>query len=643
MTTRMTKKSGYESYDGTRKELIDIVDRLGGVVETIGQHTLVKTVDELRERVAGDTFQVLFLGAFNAGKSTMINAMLGDQALPSGGEPTTGVLSTVRWADSARAVLYPLDRQSVGGLDMAHPFPADVADLERHITACCASREANKWGMAEVYWPLEICRLGVNIVDSPGFDSDADQSEITLRLMNKADAVVFVFSALQALTSAERAVVDHDLRMFKHANMFAVVNRINELDDDDEDDDRAEVLEDLRGRMKEYWALCVDRVTFVNAGDALKGRQQGTPQLVIESGLPEFEQKLEDFLTEDRGRLKIVPPATQVQRIVHEARSAIDGVFTLLDKTIEDLTAVYERQIGPLSVLREERLEIGRSIENHMADTRSQVEEAARQMLVAAADSCPDWAQEIDRENKATYNPIKMRNDAAAATAEEIGAGLSDRILQHAEDWHRGQLADMVAARMSDLEQQVGDRLAAFDARLDEIRSALLSAGGSTDQCTPAGAQAGSTIMVRELIAQPVLAMGLALTGFGPGALVTAVFKMSAFKSPEDMSRFNDQIVDAVAAGVATKLRDEAADIARAVADQVHAELDRQRLDVDHRLAAPIAALHEQVQFALAQRDRTKESSGQERSRLAAHRQALDEVDRRAAAIVDGWARAMPG
>ena len=650
----MPGKTGYEQFNGIRKELVDIVGHLTDVVDDIGNQSLRTTIDELRDRVMTDTFRVLIAGEFNAGKSTTVNALLGEKMLPSGGTPTTAVICVVRWGDQPSAVLYQTDKKTADGVDPT-PVRIEVTELENYVTVGAPAGGVNRWGLAEVYWPLEFCRQGVEIIDSPGLNDSADHSRITLDYVNKADAVVFVFSALQALTVEERKVVDQQLKIFSHDSMFCLVNRINQVEDDDE---VVKVIADLRARMNEYWGLGEDRVFFVNSSGALRGRRLGQPALVEESGLPAFERSLERFLAADRGRAKILPSAIQVQAITAQGRAYIDEVLRLLDKDVAALTAEYERQRGPLDSLRKDRELIDRSIAHHLDGTRSMIEESAHRMLKDAANSCPDWAAAIDREHKVTLNPFRMREQAEAAM-KEIVDGLSDQILQYAEDWQAGQLTDLVTARLIDLEDQVGEKLVSFTRSLDEIRLSLLSIGPDDDQHVPSdlsrgvgavvgtilnpalgiyGAQFGFTAMLKALLPQLGVGVVLALVGFSPLALFGALFGMGAIQALLRADKLNKQLVGKVVEQVAAKLRDDAPDVAKSIADRAYAELDKQRIDIDRKLAASIDSVHEQVLFALRKRDEKQQSGTELKQQLAVSRQELADIDRRAAAVIESFA-----
>jgi GTPase SAR1 family protein len=650
----MTQHPGYEEFQGIRAELIDMVDELHRVIDGIGHRSLVTTIDELRDRVASDTFRVLVAGEFNAGKSTTINAMLGQLVLPSGATPTTAVLSVVRWGDEARAYLYETDRESGTGLNST-PLPIDVTELGAYVTVGASDGTVNKWGLAEIYWPLEFCRRGVEIVDSPGLNDSAEHSQITFDYVNKADAVVFVFSALQALTETERRVVDQQLRLFSHDNMFCLVNRINQVEEADE---AAAVVNDLRTRLKEYWAVGENRVFFVNSKGALRGRADGQPALVEASGMLAFERSLEQFLATERGRVKIVPSAIQVQEITSAARLYIDDALTLLDKDVAELNAEYERQRGPLESLRKERELINRTIEHHLDETRWLIEESARRMLLRASAACPEWASELDREHKVTIGlDLRAKVDAAC---EEVTTGLSDHIMTYAEDWQVGELIDLVTKRAGDLEDQVGERLIAFTKSLEEIRAALLNVGKPTDQKVPGdfqrgtaavlgtvllnpgagliGAQFGFKAMLKGLLPQFGAALLMVLAGFTPAVLLAALAGMGAIQALWKLDRLNKQLADTVADKVSAKLRDDAPDIARSMASRVHGELDKRRAEIDKKLADSIASLHEVVQVALRKRDQKEKSGEQVRDRMAASRHELAEIDRRAANVIKAWA-----
>jgi GTPase SAR1 family protein len=650
----MASGSGFGQFDGMRKDLLKLVARLTDVINATGPEVLIAKLTQLRDKVTSDGFQVLIVGEFNAGKSTVVNAMLGEKVLPAHGIPTTAVLTVVRWGDQPKADLFEYDQAAVGHIGTKH-ITVPVSELEQYVTIGAAKGVENKWGLVEAYWPLEIFRLGMEIVDSPGLNESPGHSRITLDYINRADAVAFVISALQALDQTERSLLDDQLRAFTHSNLFCLVNRINQVEDPDE---AAEVISYVRTRLRDQWSLGDDRVFFINASGALTGRREGNKQLVDGSGLPEFEESLQHFLITDRARIKIEPPAVQIKTTAQETSIYIDGLVTMLDKDVDVLNAAYEEQRQPLNRLRTERASISGAIENHIQETRLKVQESARRMLVRAAGLCDEWSRDIDPAHKITVNFVHAKKNAEAAIKDVVTA-LSDRIMRYAGEWQSGELETLLEGRMQDLDDKVGKQLTAFVTGLEDIHAALLNAGDTGQEFVPTtksrvlgiagglllnpgslifGAQFGFKAMLKELLPQLGLVTVLAVLGAGPGFLLTALFGMGAIRALIKLKKVNDKLVATVATSVAGKLREDAADMAMVIADRVHAELDKQHLSIDEQMATGIVAVDQQVQQALRKRDRTQDENDAEKARLAAQRQELADIAKQADVILASWA-----
>ncbi|WP_306367301.1 dynamin family protein [Nocardiopsis sp. CC223A] len=647
-TTRVI--SGYQAFGQVRGELLDLVDGLAGAVGELGQRTLGGQVADLRHRVLRDDFSVVFMGEFNAGKSTLVNALLGEKVLPAKGWPTTAVLTVVTWGEERAVTLHPLAAD-------ARPLAVAPEELVHHITIDADGTSPRTWERAEVAWPLELCRNNVRIVDSPGLNEDPERSRITLRYTAEADAVVFVVNAVQALTESERTVIDQDLGVFDHDNLYLVVNRIDQVDQDEVDEFRENVLR----RVRDRWGLTGERVLFTDARGALRGRTEGAPGALAASGVPEFEENLERFLTEQRSRVKIIGASSEIRALAARARSTIDDLYTLMDQDLERLTEEYERQQIPLDRLWEERSGIDRTVRNHLEATRLMVVDAAERMLRSAAASCVEWAQEGDHESRVTLKFWKARSQAQAR-AQEVTEDLSGRIMAHVEHWRETELAALLDERATDLEEQIGERFVSFAENLESIRTSLLNAGdpdggehlpSTLSRITGVGvglllnpgallvgSQLGFKEMAKTLVPQLAVAFGLSMLGFGPVMLAAAVFTTGFVNTLLKMDKLNDRIVRTTAESVAATLRAKVPELAADLAADVHRELDAHRQRVDRDLADSITEVRDQVQYALQQRDQAKEAADERRRRLAGHQRSLDSIQDRAARKVEEWAAA---
>ena len=153
---------------------------------------LAKLVDEMDE-----LFLLVIAGEYNTGKSTFINALLGDEVFAMGDLPTTREIAILRYGKS--------DRRR----------PSSDHTLLFH-------------------YPLDVLR-DLEIVDTPGTNSiERMEEEITRGFVPRADLVLFVTSLLQPLTASEMGFLSH-IREWGKKVIF-VVNGVDRRNSDEQID-----------------------------------------------------------------------------------------------------------------------------------------------------------------------------------------------------------------------------------------------------------------------------------------------------------------------------------------------------------------------------------------------------------------------
>ena len=73
----------------------------------LGDKTVMETLAEVGKQLNEDTFRVLVMGKFNGGKSTFLNALMGQKLLPADPIPTTAIIGEIVYSDKPTATLYP--------------------------------------------------------------------------------------------------------------------------------------------------------------------------------------------------------------------------------------------------------------------------------------------------------------------------------------------------------------------------------------------------------------------------------------------------------------------------------------------------------------------------------------------------------
>lgn len=203
-------------------------------------------------RAAADFDQpllVTIMGEFSSGKSTFINALIGDEVAPMGISPTTATINMVKYG------------RERGGRILGRDGRTETLSWEslqsalRGLDAAAAERIET----VEILLPEESLRP-VCLVDTPGLNSILPAHEETARgFITRADAVVWVFSASQAGKQTEREALA-EIRG-EGVRVLGVINKIDQLQASDREAVVAHLSSELDG--------LVEAVIPVSAREAL--------------------------------------------------------------------------------------------------------------------------------------------------------------------------------------------------------------------------------------------------------------------------------------------------------------------------------------------------------------------------------------
>ena len=255
--------------------------------------TLLAECRDLLTRLAEDRFNLLVVGRFSRGKSTLTNAILGGDLLPTGIVPLTSVITTVRYGSRKQVVLHFTDY----GLTREVPFPTGrLCHLKKKIRA-----NVKKIAYAEIELPVEILRRGFFFVDTPGLGSPIIENSLTTeRFLPQADAFVLVTS-YESLPSEEEDRILHRIRN-TNKKLFVVVNKQDTVGEDERD----EALNFVAESLKRFSFSDAARIFSISARQALEAKQGQNHEQLEASGIQAFEAELLCFLTEERAQSFLV-------------------------------------------------------------------------------------------------------------------------------------------------------------------------------------------------------------------------------------------------------------------------------------------------------------------------------------------------
>ncbi|HEU5469340.1 MAG TPA: dynamin family protein [Actinophytocola sp.] len=189
-----------------------------------------RTVELLRRQLErlDEPLRVAIAGKVKAGKSTLLNALVGEAVAPTDAGECTRVVTWYRDGASPRITLYPKD---------GAPSPLPVVRRDGALTIDLGGTAAERVDRLVVDWPAQSLR-GTTLIDTPGIASlSTDVARRTLRFLDpedetptEADAVLYLMRHLHVTdTEFLESFRDQGVARATAVNAVAVISRADEI------------------------------------------------------------------------------------------------------------------------------------------------------------------------------------------------------------------------------------------------------------------------------------------------------------------------------------------------------------------------------------------------------------------------------
>jgi len=290
---------------------------------------------ELMVKLAEDRFTLAVVGQFKRGKSSLMNAIIGRELLPTGVLPVTSVVTILRFG--------PRERVVIPRSNVLLSETAPVSALPEYVTQ--EGNPGNRKQIQAVYveLPQPFLRRGVEFVDTPGIGSSVDaNTATTIGFLPRCDAAVLVTSVDAPMTAVETQFLDEIQR---HAEkLFFVVNKIDLL----EEQEREKLLSYVSGVIRQHTRAAEPRLFPVSCRLGLKARLDGDSDGYALSGLAALEQTLARFLSSERSDALLLAVLNKSLRLT-EQYPELAGI----EKRLKRLRDIIARHQASEATLRE--------------------------------------------------------------------------------------------------------------------------------------------------------------------------------------------------------------------------------------------------------------------------------------------------
>ena len=255
--------------------------------------------------LAKDLLQVAVIGVTCAGKTTLVNALVGEELLPASIDINTGaIVKIVHGENTDKATLVEGGVPRTVTREIFRDFiqiPAEsMGSILPQEEAFALPERLIELDYAELPHDNRITRHNIILVDTLGFNAGPKVAAVTERFLTEADAVIVVLLTTPPITESTVELIRDRVGVSDTAqkveNMFFVVNDFGTVSPHEKKQLMEENLPRRLGELLGHDAsLFSRRVFFLNAKKALEARVSGaSAESLEETGLPQFEQTLLD-------------------------------------------------------------------------------------------------------------------------------------------------------------------------------------------------------------------------------------------------------------------------------------------------------------------------------------------------------------
>ncbi|WP_333803297.1 dynamin family protein [Sulfurospirillum sp.] len=482
--------------------LLTAIDNLKQAVES---PRLSERLSIIPERLENQRFSIGITGVMNAGKSTMLNALLGQEVLGTSVVPETANLTLIKYAKNPYAIVnfwntkeWSKIEEGAQSLKSLETFvkeskdhfgeqfntlvtpkgesqSIDVNDLALYTSAKHSDKKCNLIKSVELYTDLKFVQDGVQIVDTPGLDDPVVQrEEITLEYLSECDLMIHLMNAAQAATQKDIDFIIDALLYRNVARLLIVITRIDAIKEKELQEVIAYTKRSIEARLKEQNKSAkldeiIAKIVFIPIAGKLAlmhklGQEKEALALGYDmqrTGLPLVEAYLEDVLfgsNSQKANLIISANAKEIESVINESMASFEQELHFLTISNEEIEQAYVKHQDDKKVM----VNFLEQIKNSVAQSKEEMEHYFI-TLQKFANNQLDKLQNVVKRRITDDVSYEFSKNKKAPKEERIGSMIETAI--------KDGMVDLIRDYRYEFQKKMQNSLEYMDTKYGEFKS----------------------------------------------------------------------------------------------------------------------------------------------------------------------------
>ena len=537
--------TSYRDVQIKTQKIVDCIACFGPELDKLnkaGMEVDGKVLETIKNNLSQSKFKVLVIGEFKNGKSTVINALLGEKILPAYSTPCTAVINEIIYGDEVKATLFfknPLPEnvtQDIEPRAKIHiskyensgeipPYEIDIDDLTPYVAISNPEVSQSKaiaespYSKVVLEYPSPLCRDGIELIDSPGLNENETRTKITNEYLTEADAIIFVFRCPKIGSKDELSYINNKIRQLGHEDIFFLCNGINEI----VMNQREHFINDSTERLLPLTSLKERGIFFVNALGALNAKRNHDKESLNVTGMPEFEITLSEYLRNNKAKTKLLHIVTT---LLNFSESQIEQCLNNIEMMKQDAvtSAKYEKEAKPLldaALVRKENIE--GKFDLAITKFKQEMKVLICEQYSEIAKRIPAYVNDLQVKNEISFNPFTQDSQRKALQEElcdeidhfiqdEMGKWIQTKVQAYIQNFMSGVAGDVEADinnfydNLKDFHYKVtGVKTTSDISNMERISATILG----TIACGPAYGLLGASLGLKEVLMRSAATLGI--------------------------------------------------------------------------------------------------------------------------------------
>ena len=339
------------------EQLATISQGISELYLDLDMNEAAKYLEEHKSNLLNKPFRIMVMGKSFNGKSSVVNALLGENYLPTYLLSSLATNTVIKYGESKEVILYfpnmlqepettdffpvkIINHLRKYGLKNLPPLHINYSELNDYLSGIVSGKYSSMW-QYQLYEKIELvgsCSIlkdGFEIFIMPSLDNDILNKQSITEILSKADALLFVLAADHLCSKDEMDFLKEYLVSREVKSTFFVVNRYDLIPKQHKED----IKKFAYIKLSDY---TTNEILFISALQAIEGIEKSDENLYDKSCIGLLASKLEEFLLQSIGSNY----SLQFGRILNHCLKSICKITSdqsaALDSSIYDLTKHFE-------------------------------------------------------------------------------------------------------------------------------------------------------------------------------------------------------------------------------------------------------------------------------------------------------------